>query len=233
MSETQSETFLTVRHQRKENKKAAKQEREVPQKIKGKFLWGVYKSEHSAYEPRHHLRHGFLKDFVEERKKRFGKVFGLDLMSDTAALRSLGIGGIAVGLADVRTKDEISKDTAGSRAMVSEDVLSPLFWKETLPEVKKRLGITFFDVIFVSSYGAGEKLTGISGVHHRLASDLWPHVHPDGGKVFIEYVGTNRDDLTSWVDRLNATEGIVAVLNQPDQSLCVTRSLGAPEKLPH
>lgn len=90
------------------------------QKNKGE-AWGVYGKDYGKYSDTFGLPRETLPDFIESVRGRHTP-YGLDLLSGTEMLSSLGIGGIAVGLTDARDEEQKEKDK-NVRSQLTYDLL--------------------------------------------------------------------------------------------------------------
>lgn len=193
--------------------------------------WGMHGRDYGDYQRSFGLAGNTLSDFVKERS-RLHQVNGLDLLSSTDMLNSLGISGVAVGLTDPRDIKQKVRDHS-KRWIIAGDLLHQR--KQTWAAICRRMrlsGIPSFDLITQRGVFGFDLISSDPALHFYHLQQMWS-VLSIGGMILTE-IGTLDSQLLednktySFWDSL---EGIHAVAT-PNRGLQLFKHKGAPDKLP-
>lgn len=195
--------------------------------------WGVYRSDHVEYCQYFGINPMEIKDFVEKRKLQKSHVYGLDLLSSTTALQSLGIMGIAVGLGDPRDEEE-KKNDENKRSIVTTNLLTDKkkSWK-LIEEMMSKMKIESFDLILQRGVGGLESIGGPLRRMYHLQK-MWKTLS-EGGIILTEVKDTDLEYLqdSGWIKLWQNTPGIrVRPLNLKCAGLLISKGENAPDSLP-
>ena len=230
-------TSLEIINQLKINRQRAKRENElVADWIKP---WSIYGSGYFDYERGFGINRGSLLDLVKEirlekekRKNENDKtmVFGVDLFSDPTCLRSLSIGGVAVGLADHRNRKEREEDLKNGRMMVAGDLLLDKTWIR-IKESFEKLGINGADLVTSSPSGGLNHITANKGIHFDLLSKAYSLL-ADQGYLFWTMQWRDIKQMNWYAEWIyNLTDGRIEIWFPEEQTLIIHKCPGAPEVL--
>ena len=201
------------------------------EKDRKKDAWGIHGSDYRDYQRVFELSGNTLPDFVKERSK-LHQVNGLDLLSSTEMLYSLGIGGIAVGLTDPRTIKQKILDHS-KRWIVAGDLLHERkqIWKAIRRQMRLS-DIPSFDLITQRGLHGFDVISADPALHFYHLRQMWS-VLPVGGMILTEIGVTDSiilEDHKTY-DFWNTFEGIYASPT-PRRGLQLFKYQGAPDELP-
>lgn len=196
-------TFQIILKQVRRNQETAKNEEKNAQS--NKKPWERFGADHLLYEQKLGLQPGTLMKLVSDLCVQGITPFGLDVGSDTSALRSLDIPGVAIGLGETRTQEMIEEDLKHNRYFVKGDVLRRSTWRK-LHEVMRAHEITEgFPLVLEVADGGLTKITGDPNVHFNLAQEMWSVLNPNGGRMFLQMRNNDKFFLSSYplINNLN------------------------------
>jgi len=194
--------------------------------------WGIYGSDNVYYAYTFGLPYDFFKSRVDTTKYATGRMpCGLDVMSNTAFLRSLGIEGIAIGF----TKDEaeVRAEEPYNRHLIAGDILADRkkIWTEVDTMMTTYNFINGFDFITLRGAGGLVSLSDNPIVYHVLLQEMWKRLAVGGILVSeVPYVSQNLIKETNIIGYWNLTKGIKA--DYVSRGISLEKSDGAPMQLP-
>ena len=224
-------TFQIILKQVRRNQEIAKNEEENARFHKKP--WERFGADHLIYEQKLGLQPGTLMKIISHMSTQGITPFGLDVGSDTSALRSLGIPGVAIGLGETRTQEMIEEDLNNNRYFVNGDVLRRSTWRRLHDVMRVNGIIKGFPLILEVADGGLTKITRDPNVHFDLAQEMWSVLYPNNGRMFLQMRNNDKFFLSSyplinnlnWINFLkesgieasNTGEGI-ALTRQPENS---------------
>lgn len=194
-------------------------------------LWSSYGSDYQNYSNTFGFPPKTLPDFVESVRSKHNP-FGLDLLSGTEMLSSLDIGGIAVGLADARSKEQISKD-ADKRWLITGDLLHER--KQVWRSIKQEMAlhhIPIFDLITQRGVMGMDLVSPDPTLHFYHLQQMWS-VLAEGGMIITEISAFDSSVLEdqNLYDFWSSVKGVQAVPT-PWKGLKLIKLPGYPDRLP-
>lgn len=207
--------------------------------------WGGYRSPIESYTSTfwYLLDKQHIPDIVFAKKNTEGEpkqVFGLDLMSDTTALRGLPLdAGIALGLVETREAEAIDKDRLRRIEYVTGDIIDESSW-EKIDAASRRLGINRFDIILCRPIAGTSTIPGDFHTLNYLLSNMWKRLSERQGLVLTEVHPLLALDLYDWVLRFRNTTGIdiqsavfhIDSVNPVNPQLRIIKNQNDPTSLP-
>lgn len=195
--------------------------------------WGQdgYNSDHTKYARYFGLPENYFLDFVSKKKIQNGIVYGLDVMSNHAFLRSLNIPGIAIGLS--ATEEEVNNAMLGDIHLLLGDLVGgrKSIWKQ-LDILLIEMHLRGFDLITLRGYEGLSFITQNPMFHFQLLQNMWKRLN-EGGEIITEIPGNsltlikNMDLIVFW----KSLKGI-KVEELKNHSIKITKEVGAPKELP-
>lgn len=197
--------------------------------------WDVYRSTAEQYSNYLTEKPGLLRYLIESttHKKTDGTedLYGLDLLAETSALRSLGASGIAVGLSDTRNSKEIVMDE-GKRTVISSNILRSKegTWKKIREKLKedKKSGFDFI----IQRGMAGLPLATRNPLERLYHLKQMYDLLLPNGIIFSEIRPTDKYLLqsTNMLDHWSSTIGIEVKIER--DALVLKKLPPAPSSLP-
>lgn len=192
--------------------------------------WDSYRSNAKDYCRYIGVDEDFLGRFVSSRQKTGNRIYALDLLANTHALRDLDVDGIAVGLTDTRDQSEKNID-AGKRTILALNLLQKKHAWHKIHQYMVNNGHQGFDLIIqrgVAGLGLISKSSAGRLSHLREAYKL---LSPNGLILTeIRQIDRNLIEQNNFVDFWNSFSGIKVELH--DHGLVIIKSPEAPKDLP-
>ncbi len=148
----------------------------------------------------------FFKTWVEYRRRKFGEVKVLDIMSQGGILRKLGVSGGSVALSDKRTQSEKEIDKSESRFLVFGDILSAGTWRKIKDQTPKG----GFDLVLCRPIAGLKNLPANGELYTVIFQRMYEMLSNQEGILLTEYHPSQSKFVEESCNKLNKIQGIEA-----------------------